>query len=316
MVLVFHHSHRIRRRVVTERRFLRATVVFDVHGRLPRRGISVVDVGWRFQVGQRGRTNAEVPLDVGKLVDVVAVHSEVEHLVSVLTREPFQHDLRLHRRIHHVDGLRGVRAWPSGVHDQGHDEVACRGPRVRGFEFVAHVGGHPWYPKVPAVTGAVLGIVVQGERLANAQLGRGLVRHQRLDVGVAQGDVELKVPHGGAQEFTVAVFGHTDADGVLTRLGRHAGDHPRHGIDVHGRVGRNGVGGAVPVQVRHVVVRWGGRRVGDGAVVPVATARSAAVQGRAEGIHQFVSVRVNRAVVPSEAEVGAHRHGGQLLEDG
>ena len=214
-----------------------------------------------------------------------------------------------------IEGFRGVCARPSRIHHQADPIISRLRPRVRGFKFLADVICDAGHPKVPGVTGAVDGSVVERDGFSDAQLRWGLFCHHRLDVGVAQRHVELEVTHGGAQQLTVAVLGHADANGVLTWRRGHARDDPRHRVDGHGRIRGDGVRAAESSDVLDLLVRRRGGRVGHRAVGAIAAPGSTAVKRGTERIHQLVAVRIDGAVVPHEVKVGAHRHGREFLKD-
>ena len=277
LVLVFHRGLGLRGRGPRERGIRGATVVVDTDGDVPRVGVPKGNASWAGEVRQIGGSRSEIPKHRGVPVDV-AFHGKVKHLHVVLAGESIHHNGRLQRLPDLVQRLRRICARPSGIHHERHPVIPGLRPCVRGLKFCAHVRGDVRHPKIPFVARSVHRVVVEGDGLANAQLRRYLLRNHRLNVGVTQGHVELKIPHRGAEQHAVAKFRHTDGDGVLTGCRWKASDDARDRVNAHGRIRGDGIGSTEPADVFHLGVRWRCGWIGHGAVDSVAAARAAAVK--------------------------------------
>ena len=235
LILVFHQGLGLSGSGPRERSIRSTPVVVDTDGDVPRICVPEGNASWVWDVCQIGGARSKIPKHGGVPIDV-AFHGKVKHLHAVLAGESVHLNGRLQWLPDLVQCLRSVCAWPSGIHNERHPVIPGLRPCVRGLVFRAHVRVDVRHPKIPFVARSIHRVVFQGDGLSDAQLRRHLLRNHGLDVGVAQGHVELKIPHGRAQQDTVAKFRHTDAYGVLAGRRWKATNDTSNRVNAHGRI--------------------------------------------------------------------------------
>ena len=203
-------------------------------------GLHILDLWKSNSIRSRERAGtargqiAEVPREVRPVVGLR--RPEIEDGRSGRTIEPRHFENRIDGSEDIVHRGAGVRTGPTGV---GHERHRV-GPGFRkGVTRVGQIGRvrfDPGHTKIPMEEGGVDRELLEIDGLADAQLAARLDGHLRGDVRVTDGDVELEIPVGRAEQDAIPPLLHADANHILSSGRGLARDEARHGIDGQGRV--------------------------------------------------------------------------------